>query len=348
MKGLDDRGSMPLAMLVVLVGIALSGTLASTVITQVRTADFNARRVQALHAAQAGLDAGLATVRGAVGPDGAGDTALLPCGPLAGTIDPSTSSGYEVTIAYFGTDPQGKPIDTTDGLITCANARNKNPGPAYVRFNSTGHAAKGSTAKRQLRGTYIVHTDNTNISGGGIHVVRASNSDPDLCFDAQLPQPAAGTEVLMKSCNPGATTQTWAYNDTLQWVLVSSQTPDRPYGMCWDVPYANTATNPISRSGSTYVVKMQPCQDTKPGLYRQQWSFHDDATLRGSRSDGADFDGFCLRLEEANKTGTRVMAQSGCSGAGNVVSFGADANTGAGQAAAKDGGQKIGQLINYN
>jgi hypothetical protein len=37
MKRLDDRGSMPLAMLVVLVGIALSGTLAATLVTHVRT-----------------------------------------------------------------------------------------------------------------------------------------------------------------------------------------------------------------------------------------------------------------------------------------------------------------------
>ena len=133
MKRLDDRGSMPLAMLVVMVGVMLSGTLGTIVITQVRSGDFNARRTQALHAAQAGLDAGLAQVRNSVDPVGAGDTALLPCGPLTGSMDDGSKASYSVTITYFGTDPQGK-SDTTlsTEAISCAKARVKDPGPQFL------------------------------------------------------------------------------------------------------------------------------------------------------------------------------------------------------------------------
>jgi hypothetical protein len=354
MRRLDDRGSMPLAMLVTTIGIALSGTLASIVVTQVRTGDFDARRVQALHAAQAGLDAGLAAVRGAVNSTGVGDTTLLPCGPLNGTISTGSTPSYRVTISYYGKDPQGKawgkdasgdPVPPTDGFITCANARAKNPGPAFVLFDSIGTAVRGATADRELRGTYVVHTDNTNISGGLVHVYRNTTTYNDLCFDAGSAEPAAGTPLTMQFCNAGGTSQTWAYAESLQIVLVASQTPAVPNGMCVDAGgYARADPTKV-----TIPVLLQPCQSATPALYRQMWSFNDNANLVGSNSTGTNTDGYCLNVQNPDVPGSPVILTKTCAGGyNNVNTFSADANVGAGQAASQKAGKYVGQLINYN
>jgi len=350
MRRLDDRGSMPLAMLVVTIGVGLSGTLAAMVVTQVNTGDFDARRVQSLHAAQAGLDVGLAAVRGAVDATGKGDTNLLPCGPLQGTLDDSGSS-YVVTINYYGKDPQGKPFGTdasgnptppTDGLIACADARAKNPGPAFAMFDSIGTGMKGSPARRELRGTYVVHTDNTNISGGLIHVFRNVTTLNDLCFDAGSAEPSPGTPLTVQYCNAGGTSQTWAYNENLQFVLVASQTPARPFGMCVDVSgYPRVATTPA---------RLQPCQTEKPGMYRQMWSFNNAANLQGSNSTGTDIESYYLNVQNPNVPGSPIIILTTATGSSynNVNTFSSDANVGAGQAASQKPDKYVGQLINYN
>ncbi|MEV6841892.1 ricin-type beta-trefoil lectin domain protein [Actinoplanes sp. NPDC051411] len=344
MRRLDDRGSMPLALLVVTIGMGLSATLAAMVITQVQTGDFDARRVQALHAAQAGLDVGLAAVRGAVDSTGVGDTALLPCGPLEGTLGDGTTPSYRVTINYYGKDPQGKPWTTdslgnpvppADGGIDCAHARVKDPGPAFVMFDSVGSAAKGATAERELRGTYVVHTDNTNISGGLVHV---SGTSKDLCFDAGSAEPGAGAPLTVQLCNAGGTSQTWAYNENLQFVLVASQTPARPFGMCLDAGgYPRADYTKV-----TIPVLLQPCQSETPALYRQMWSFNDSAQLVGSNVGGTNTDGYCFNLQQADTAGSAVILTKTCN------AFAADANVGAGQAASQKPGKYVGQLINYN
>ena len=341
MRRLDDRGSMPLAMLVVTVGVALSGTLAAIVSTQVDTGDFDARRVQALHAAQAGLDAGLAAVRGSVDSDGKGDTALLPCGPLNGVVGEGSAASYAVTITYFGKDPQGKPVNTTDGLIDCAHAQDKDPGPAFVMFDSIGTAVKGSAAKRELRGTYIVHTDNTNISGGLVHVFRNVTTLNDLCFDAGSAEPAPGTPLTVQFCTAGGTSQTWSYNENLQFVLVASQTPARPFGMCVDAGgFPRAATAPAL---------LQPCQSDVPSLYRQMWSFNDSANLEGSNATGTNIGGYFLNVQQPDTPGSPIILTTAHTGGyNNINTFSQDANVGAGQAASQKPGKYVGQLINYN
>ncbi|MGX6602040.1 hypothetical protein ACWKSP_07900 [Micromonosporaceae bacterium Da 78-11] len=357
MRRLDDRGSMPLAMLVVTIGMALSGTLAAIVVTQVQTGDFDARRVQALHAAQAGLDAGLAAVRGAVdSTTGKGDTALLPCGPLNGTLGDGSTASYTVTITYYGKDPQGKAwvnnAPPIDGLILCGDARNKNPGPGFVLFDAVGTAVRGATAKRELRGTYVVHTDNTNISGGLFHVYHLTSNLNDLCFDAGSAEPTPGTPLTVKFCNAGGTSQTWAYNENLQIVLIASQTPDRSSGMCVD---AGGYARKVPSATVIIPVLLQPCQFVQPGqvpgqgLFRQMWSFNDNANLIGSNSTGTDTDGYCLNVQTPDSPGSAVILTKTCAGGyNNVNTFAADANVGAGQAASQKPGKYVGQLINYN
>jgi hypothetical protein len=144
----------------------------------------------------------------------------------------------------------------------------------------------------------------------------------------------------MQLCSSGAVSQTWAYNAYLQIVLVSSQKPTRPLGMCLEagnVPHTlNTA------------VAMQPCQGTTPSLYRQQWSFNDSSNLVGSKYDGSDVDGFCFNVQSANTQGSAIIITKTCGGSyDNIQTFSPDAKVGAGQASSAVG-QSIGQLVNYN
>ncbi|MBM2619623.1 ricin-type beta-trefoil lectin domain protein [Actinoplanes sp. LDG1-06] len=345
--GRDDRGNMTLAMLVVVVGLTLSGTLGTLVISQIKSAGYDARRIMALHASQSGLEAGLAQIRAStkVNKDGEtrGDKTKLQCDPMTGSVGQGNSGTWSVSVVYYDADPQGHWTDTTwltAHRISCTTTDGPKDVPFFAVFTSVGTASyQGQIARRTLTGTYVFHLENTNILGGLVHVYRGSTALNDLCIDAGSGDPAPDTPARLQLCSAGSTAQTWAYTATLQFVLVSSQTKSLPYGMCLD-------------AGSTHVanarVLLQPCQTTKPSIYRQQWSFNDSANLVGTNSTGTDVDGFCFNVETANQPGSYLIITKTCtSGYNNVTTFSADANVGAGQAAS-DVGRSIGQLINYN
>jgi hypothetical protein len=339
----DDQGSLPLALLVSIIGIGLSAFMSTLVMSQLHTTAFEARRVQALDAAQAGLDVGLAQVRSATKVNSSGvtvgDATQLPCAALTGTVG---NAAYSVSAAYYDADPQGHLADTTwisSHDVVCAAGHGTRKVPGYAVFTSTGTAWDAGTSSRTLRGTYVVHTTNANISGGLVHVYRGSTTLNDLCIDAGSGTPAAGTAVTMQLCNAGAVAQTWAYDGNLQLQLVSSQGPSQVTGLCLDAG----ATHAVNGA-----VLLQPCETTTPGLYRQQWSINDSSNLVGSNSTGTDVDGFCFNVAGANTPGSALVITKNCSGSyNNISTFSVDANVGAGQASSPVG-QAIGQLVNYN
>lgn len=335
-----DRGSMPLALLLVLVGVTLSATLANIAISSVKNSDYGIRRELALNAAQAGLDAARAQIRGAADGtknddgDDNGDAGLLPCGPLSGYVDVAKTISYSVQIRYYATDPQ----DMTDTVrasskIACDGVYGPDSVPAYALFTSTGTATRGTAAKRVLEGTYIVHTNNANISGGLIHLIKSSTSDPDLCIDAGSGDPAVGDSASVQACNAGKLSQTWAYIDTLQIQLVSSQAPAHSQGMCLDSAATHATNN---------AVYLGLCETATPARYRQAWSFDDNARMVGSNAAGTDVDAYCFKVASTAKAGAiyLITPNTSCS------TWSAETNVGAG-AAASAAGRAIGQLVNY-
>lgn len=341
----DDRGSLPLAMLVSTVGLGLSVFMSMLVMSQLKTTSFEARRIRALHAAQAGLDVGVAQIRAATkinsSGETVGDSTRLPCTILTGTIGDAT---YSVTASYYDADPQGQlpdPAWITRHTITCVIGHGTNTVPSFVVFTSTGTASNVVTSRRILRGTYVVHTSNANISGGLVHVYRGNATLNDLCIDAGSGTPAAGTPVTMQLCNAGAVSQTWAYDGSLRFVLVSSQDPvDNPAGMCLQAGTTHANNNPVT---------MQPCTTAKPAVYAQQWSINDSSNLVGSNTTGTNTDGFCFKVANPNKPGSAlVITQVSCGGSyNNMSTFSLDANAGAGQASSTLG-SAIGQLVDYS
>ena len=62
----DERGSMAILLMVVLVGLMLSALLVPMIITQSRNTRFDSTRLQALNAAQSGIDVTLGAIRASV------------------------------------------------------------------------------------------------------------------------------------------------------------------------------------------------------------------------------------------------------------------------------------------
>jgi hypothetical protein len=126
----DDRGSMPVAMLVTMVAMSLSAGLAVLVTGQLNNSRAEADRVAAVSAAQAGLDAALARIRTSVQDlsknDRTGVLSKLPCDEAtAGTI-PKSGSGvssaptYSTTYAFFLVNP----ATTIGTLLPVGDLRN--------------------------------------------------------------------------------------------------------------------------------------------------------------------------------------------------------------------------------
>ena len=91
---------MAILLMVVIVGMMLSALLVPTIITQVRATRFDTTRVQALGAAQSGIDVALGLIR-ASETGGIGDSGKLPCGPLSGVVNATEIASYSAVVDVF-------------------------------------------------------------------------------------------------------------------------------------------------------------------------------------------------------------------------------------------------------
>ncbi|GAB1641905.1 ricin-type beta-trefoil lectin domain protein [Krasilnikovia sp. MM14-A1259] len=322
-----DRGSLPIAMLLTLVGLTMSALLVPAVLEQVHGTRDSSDRTRALHAAEAGLDAAMGQIRASVDGTGAGDAARLPTAALSGNAAPDGGERYRVTIEYRDLDGNA-----------LGPALAEQPGTAVLV--STGVAGATGTfdahtaGARTLQATYAFRTSNENIPGGQIHV---RSSRVDLCIDAGSADPAAGTPVTMQPCGdaPQPPSQLFSYNRDLTITLVSSRTSANSAGMCLDAGTPHTVGAPVV---------LQKCTGTSPAAARQQWSANDVANLMGT-SDGATLDGFCFNVQQPDTAGSPVVLGKGGNCGGNYdnkQTFQPDATVGAGAA-----GPATGQLVNY-
>ncbi len=356
-RALSDTGSMPVALLVTLVGVALSALLAPMVLGQIQSARVAQDRSRALHAAQTGLDVALGQIRAArtaapAPPSGSSTAPVydtgrrdrLPCGPLAGSVP--GGDRYVVEIDYLTANPSGllsmadpyAAVKASPERITTCIAGNGTPvTPAYAVLFSWGTGrsdggVRNAPGSRRLQATYRLRTTNENILGGLIRV--RGSSGVELCLDGGSAQPAAGTKVLMQQCQEKNARQTFTYNKNLTLTLLSSRTVDAPQGMCLEAGASHTAGT---------LVEFQPCSTTTSTA--QQWSINDAANFMGT-SNGVTLDGFCFNVQSPDSPGSPVVLANGfpnCNGAyDNKQTFQPDAAVGAGAA-----GADVGQLVNF-
>jgi hypothetical protein len=332
----EERGSLAMAMLLTLVGTSLTSLLIPLVVSQINSARNDIQRLDALNAAQAGIDAALGRIRAATDSVGVGLLSSLPCfsldaTPLVGTVSRASRATYTVAVNYFSIDPLSP--DANNNVISCSLLGGAQKTPAYAQVTSIGQdVVGGNSVTRTLTASYIFQTTNQNIAGGLVHVYKTATST-DLCLDAGTTAPSVGTPVTMQPCSPGNAKQKFAYNSNLTLSLTSSISSSNPQGMCLDAgtPHAN---------GSTVV--FQTCGlVTKP---QQQWSINDSANFEGT-SNGSSLDGYCFNVQTPNTAGSLlVLSNVNCKkGYDNVETWSPDASVGAGASGATNG-----QLVDFS
>ncbi len=293
----DDRGSMPLVILVSIVGMIMSGMLVPILLTQAHSSRFDTTRVQSIDAAQAGLDLALGKIRGAK-TAGAGDAGQLPCGPISGAVDGSGQVAYTVSFKYYATDPTVTPTPAPMSCVSGYGTYDQSSGqvtPAWAQITSAGSAGGGNGASkgRTLVATYRLKTNNTNLPGGVIRVYSATSTANLICIDAGSALPTAGTAVKMQQCStstPPADQQIFVYRTDLTLQMLPSVTATNANGLCLAIPTSNSAP-------TTGAVTLAACSALGSPSWQQQWSFDDNghfrASLSGSATDG-NLSGYCM------------------------------------------------------
>ena len=336
-RAADDDGSLALAMLLIVVGAALSALLLPVALVQVDSTRVNIRRVHALDAAQAGLDVALGHIRDAQS-SGAGSVKALPCSLPDGTAGVGGTARYHVSIDYFTADPRGHFDDSVwlsgPAHLTCGGNGTFPKTPAFALLSSAGTDQPTGTfsqvAKRTLRATYTFWTTNLNIPGGAIQVYK-TGVGPERCMDAGSSAPVVGAPLYIRTCDDALDSQRFAYNGNLNIALVASKSSANPLGMCLD------AGKP--HSSGTYV-KFALCDPTLP---QQAWSLNSNNNFEGT--DGTALDGYCFNVETPTSSSNKVVLRNGSScyqTYDSIETFQPTATVGAGAA-----GTATDQLVNF-
>lgn len=266
--GPDDRGSLPMLMMVIIATAALGGIMLTNIIGASKSSSFAQLRVRSLAAAQSGIDAIVGQLRAASSSTdaGTGDSGRLPCYPSTSPLTSSTtgapsandaaSTSYKATVYYYSVDPAtlGSTDLNTDmpggkRMLCSPSAGPYNPTdqvrtPKYALITSTGYGTPGSTAtSRTVQTTYNFQVLNQNIDGGVIRLYpRTTTQANQWCMDAGS-NPVAGSAITLQPCSastPPASRQVFEYRQDLSIELVSSTNNPDVAGLCIDTTAQNS------------------------------------------------------------------------------------------------------------
>jgi hypothetical protein len=337
----------------------LSSLLVPMIITQDRTTRFDSTRVQALDAAQAGIDVTLGLIRAST-TSGIGDSAKLPCGTLqsdpsggpdrlavSGVVNSTGAAAYFTVVEYFTSAPGSEPYPSAKAMRCLPGYGTYDPAtgttaPAYARFTSTGTvgaAVNGSTAGRTLTSTYAFRYSNVGLMGGPIALF--PNGAASLCMDVGSPTAPAGTAVQLQACStttPPAPQQVFAYRPDLTLQLLSSITAATPQGLCLRAAH----TPAVSRD----TIVLSACGPLgSPAPYTQQWSFNDSGKYQAAQSDSSttgNLPDLCMTV--AGQTAGQPVILSDC---GSAAGWVPSPSIGPGAAASSQRGANAAQWVNY-
>jgi hypothetical protein len=310
----SERGSLPMLMLVITVGLSLSSLLIPVVLSQSQGTRSTMTKVRSLHAAEAGTDIALGAIRAANNGATTGDTTKLPCGPLTGTVNSTTGTSYSVTLDYYVTDPTGQSaawLSSSSNKMRCAtgygtfDTNNGGSVPKDAILTSVGTSTIGNlTSTRTLVSTYVFQTSTATTNGGVIRIYPTSTSTTPMCMDVGS-TPVVGTPVVLQACStstPPSVQQTFSYNTDLSIQLVASTATVTPNGLCLDTSGTRAVGSPIV---------LQKCYAASFAPYNQQWSINDVSAIEGARSDLTLDSQSCMNVA-AQTAGTPVLLQATC------------------------------------
>jgi hypothetical protein len=323
----DERGSLPMVLIVMLVGLSLSAVLLTIMLAQSRVTVYTDTHMRSLSAAQAGVNVMVGKIREATS-NGAGDPSRLPCAPatspVTGVADSQSLMSYRVSVNYYIVDPvqdaAAIPMACVPGLGTFYRTSLMDiVVPRYAQITSTGldssrpASSSGASARRTVVTTYVVKTTNSNVAGGQLRVypVSTDTGSLQLCMDAGSTNPAEGVVVTMQACSttsPVAAQQEFSYRDDLTLQLNTSITSQFSNGLC-----LATAGPGEPKIGD--VVYLTACNALGSPPYNQQWSFNDsgafEASNPGTASSG-NLSGRCMSV--ASRTIGRTVVIDRCDG----------------------------------
>ncbi|GIE77870.1 hypothetical protein Aph02nite_38200 [Actinoplanes philippinensis] len=321
----DDRGSLPMAIMVTTMGLVLSVALLPLVVRQVTTTRSFKDRSTALNGAQVGLDTVMARVRAAseINLSGSADGRLEDMPPCdfegdAGIDGTGEKLLYKVKITYR--DQDGDELKCP--LVAL---------PTTADVTSEGVSTAGT---RSVSATYKFSTTNNNIPGGSIWI--ASSTDKTLCMDVKSMPVAIDRAVVMQACN-GNSTQQFAYTEKLYLKLINSEGTKLADGTIAEDGVCLYAATPHA-SGSAVTLQRCPNTSTPTGLY--QWSLDGNSQFHSTNSSRG-IESFCINLKAANTVGTPLILGS-CGGSTTLSVWRSDPRIGAGMA-----GDKTNQLVNF-
>ena len=321
----DERGSLPMVLFVMMIGLAMTAVLIPTLITQDRMSVYSSTHLRSLSAAQAGVNVVVGKIRAATA-DGVGDPSALPCAPstnpLTGAIDSQGKLTYRTYVRYFVIDPVQNPSATPMLCVSGSGTYDTATGtyvPTYAEITSTGtdstyagSSNSGASLGRTLTTTYVFKTSNRNVAGGQIRIYPPGNASTNaFCMDAGSTTPAAATVIVLAVCStttPVAAQQQFSYRSDLTLQLNTSITSAYANGLC--LATATTSGAPVS--GNT--VYLSACKALGSPTYDQQWSFNDNGMFQASNSNSAStgsLPNLCMSV--TSQTLGRQVTLLGCS-----------------------------------
>jgi hypothetical protein len=319
MRRRNDSGSMPLAVLLTVVGLGLGVVMASVLTSQQSNTRSEIQRVDAVNAAQTGLEVALGALRSAThdGQPGSGDPAALPCDPLTGRVGPAGAATYSVQVIYLSDAPPSGDIAWAQShALDCAPPLST---LAYAFVFSTG--TDGPTVRRTLTATYTFTTTsrNENLAGGQIHLFARDAEPTNLCLAVTGQTP--GSKVVTRFCDSTSPKQRFAYEANLNLVLKGSNPR-----LCVDAGAGLTVNTTIT---------LQPCAATD--VTWQQWGSNDFSAFTITKPD---LSFFCMQLV-TGATESDILLKAGkteqapCEDSWNSsMSFSVDSDVGSGRAGA--------------
>ncbi|WP_088316929.1 LamG-like jellyroll fold domain-containing protein [Kineosporia sp. R_H_3] len=239
----DDEGvGMLQVVLVLLMTAAMSVAVLATVVGEVLPTAAERARERTLHAAGAGLEAGLAVVRAArttvAGTGEVGDLTRLPCAtaanPLRGSAgatvsaDGASPTSYAVVIRYYLDDPSGHPESwRATNTISCVTGGGTPQAPYYALLQSVATASSegGLPAGWTDRSVEVVYAFNRTDAGiaGGLVKVGTYSASADLCWASPSTAPATGSVPVLATCDAARDEQLWSFRDDYSVVLAGTQ-----------------------------------------------------------------------------------------------------------------------------
>ncbi|HEY8730038.1 MAG TPA: hypothetical protein VIL94_10670 [Acidothermaceae bacterium] len=312
----DEGVAMLLALMVILMLLTISITVAGVTMSQVKPSQLERKTTVTQSAAEAGFDIALNRIRaantGVWTPDPytavpylPGSRAALPCSAtgtptITGAVSngAATDSSYSVNLVYYTSDP------TLGGatVIPCSGSAPASV-PSFVQITATGSAkdisgTRVGSGNRVLQSVYALHTNNANVAGGTIPFY----ANLTLCFAVSdaANTVKVGDKITVASCNTNDVRQLFSYTPNLE--LAIAGTVVGAGALC--IQGAATVHTVVTlQTCSTY--GLPPASPYT--LSTQVWSYNDSGQFQASNATDTGLVGnTCLNLYSGSPPPTAI------------------------------------------